>query len=173
MRGSKYTNGIVLDKMIYTAILASKEIRESFMTISSSGAPVTLLHQLKHNHVLHEKVILLTMKTVDVPSVAAGERVRIDNLGQGFHRVFALNGFMQKPSFPEILELAQQSGLVLDSASTSYYLGRETLVTTGRGKMARWRKALFAFLSRNAVMPATYFEVPSNRVVELGTQIEL
>ncbi|PKN30898.1 MAG: potassium transporter Kup [Deltaproteobacteria bacterium HGW-Deltaproteobacteria-21] len=144
-----------------------------FMSISSSGAPITLLHQLKHNHVLHEKVILLTIQSLDIPVVAAGERVRIDDLGLGFYRVVTLNGFMQKPSVPEILELAQRSGLVLDSASTSYYLGRETLVTTGKSKMARWRKALFAFLSRNAATPAAFFDVPSNRVVELGTQIEL
>lgn len=144
-----------------------------FMSISSSGAPVTLLHQLKHNHVLHEKVILLTIQSVDIPTVPAGERVRIDDLGQGFYRVVTLNGFMQTPSVPEILELAQRAGLVLDSASTSYYLGRETLVTTGKSKMARWRKALFAFMSRNAVTPAAYFNLPSNRVVELGTQIEL
>jgi len=144
-----------------------------FMSISSSGAPATLLHQLKHNHVLHEKVILLTIQSVDVPTVPAGERVRIDELGLGFYRLVSVNGFMQTPSVPEILELAQHAGLVLDSASTSYYLGRETLVTSGTSRMARWRKALFAFMSRNAVTPASYFGLPSNRVVELGTQIEI
>ncbi|RJR44343.1 MAG: potassium transporter Kup [Desulfobacteraceae bacterium] len=144
-----------------------------FMSISSSGAPVALLHQLKHNHVLHEKVILLTIQTIHVPRVPAGERVRIDDLGEGFHRVVVLNGFMQNPSVPELLETARKAGLVLDPASTSYFLGRETLVITGKSKMARWRKALFVFMSRNAVTPASFFDLPGNRVVEIGTQVEL
>jgi KUP system potassium uptake protein len=144
-----------------------------FMSISPSGAPVTLLHHLKHNHVLQEKVVLLTIKSVDVPIVGEGDRVRIDDLGQGFYRVVALNGFMQRPGVPEILKLAERFGLATNPASTTYYLGRETLIITGKTKMMRWRKALFVFLSRNAVMPGAFFDLPSNRVVELGTQIEL
>jgi KUP system potassium uptake protein len=144
-----------------------------FMSISSSGAPVTLLHHLKHNHVLHEKIVLLTIQSVDVPIVVGGDRVRMDDLGQGFYRVVALNGFMQRPDVPEILKLAERFGLATNPASTTYYLGRETLIITGKTRMMRWRKTLFVFLSRNAVMPAAFFDLPSNRVVELGTQVEL
>ena len=144
-----------------------------FMSISTSGAPVTLLHQLKHNPILQEKVVLLTIQSADVPVVSSGERVRIDDLGQGFYRIVARNGFMQRPSIPEILKIAERSGLTTNPANTTFYLGRETIVTTGRVPMLRWRKVLFAFMSRNAVTPAAYFDLPSNRVVELGTQIEL
>lgn len=144
-----------------------------FMSISTSGAPVTLLHQLKHNPILQEKVILLTIQSADVPVVSQGERVRMDDLGQGFYRVVARNGFMQRPSIPEILNLAERSGLTTNPANTTFYLGRETIVTTGKVPMLRWRKVLFAFMSRNAVTPAAYFDLPSNRVVELGAQIEL
>ena len=144
-----------------------------FMSISPSGLPTVLLNQLKHNHVLQEKCVLLTIQSVDVPSVASGDRVRIDDLGQGFYRVVAMNGFIQRASVPEILKLSGRFGLSTDPSSTTYYVGRETMVITGRIRMMRWRKALFVFLSKNAAMPAAFFNLPSDRVVELGTRIEL
>lgn len=144
-----------------------------FMSISSSGAPPSLLHHLKHNHALHEKVVLFSIQSVDVPVVHDNDRVRIEDLGGGFYRLVALNGFMQRPSVPEILKIASRFGLASDPAWTSYYLGRETLVPTGTSKMSQWRKLLFSFMSRNAVTPAAYFDLPSNRVIELGTQVEI
>jgi len=143
-----------------------------FLSISSSGAPVTLLHHLKHNQVLQEKVVLLTIKSVDIPMVVDSDRVKVEDLSAGFYRLTALNGFMQRPDVPRILKIAGKD-LNLDLATTTYYLGRETLVTSGKAKMMQWRKALFAFMARNAVTPAAFFNLPSNRVVELGAQVEI
>ena len=143
-----------------------------FLSISSSGAPVTLLHHLKHNQVLQEKVVLLTIQRMDVPVVSDSDRVRVQEIGAGFYRLTAMNGFMQRPDVPKMLKIASNK-LNLDTATTTFYLGRETLVTTGKAKMMRWRKALFVFMSRNAVTPAAFFNLPSNRVVELGAQVEI
>ena len=110
---------------------------------------------------------------MDVPVVPAKERVKIEDMGQGFYRLLAFYGFMEKPDVPRVMRLASSLGLVTDPARTSFYLGRETLFTTGDSKMMRWRKALFAFMSRNAANPAGYFGIPPNRVVELGAQVVL
>jgi len=144
-----------------------------FMTLSPIGTPPTLLHHIKHNHVLHEKVALLSIMSKDTPIVPAGERIKLSDLGQGFYRIEAFFGFMQKPNVPQILKMVAQYGLVTDPMTTTFYMGRETLLITGQSKMMRWRKALFAFMSRNAGNPTSYFGIPANRVVELGTQIEL
>jgi KUP system potassium uptake protein len=144
-----------------------------FMTLSPVGTPPTLLHHVKHNHILHEKVVLLSIITTDTPTVPAGERIKLTDLGQGFYRVEASYGFMQKPNVPQIMKIVAQDGLVTDPMTTTFYLGRETLLTGGKSKMMRWRKAFFAFMSRNAGNPTLYFGIPANRVVELGTQIEL
>lgn len=144
-----------------------------FMTLSAQGTPPTLLHNVKHNHILHEKVVLLSIKTTDTPTVLAGERIKLTDLGQGFYRVEAFYGFMQKPNVPQIMKILAQYGLVTDPMTTTFFMGKETLLTSGKSKMMRWRKALFAFMSRNAGNPTLYFGIPANRVVELGTQIEL
>ena len=144
-----------------------------FMTLSPIGTPPTLLHHVKHNHVLHETVILLSIINTNVPIVPAGERIKLIDLGQGFYRIEAFYGFMQKPSVPQMMKIVAQLGLVTDPMTTTFFLGRETLLTGGKSKMMRWRKVLFAFMSRNAGNPTSYFGIPANRVVELGTQIEL
>ena len=144
-----------------------------FMTLSPIGTPPTLLHHVKHNHVLHEKVVLLSIINKDTPIVPAGERIKLIDLGQGFYRVEAFFGFMQKPNVPQIMKIVAQYGLITDPMTTTFYLGRETLLTGGKSKMMRWRKAFFAFMSRNAGNPTSYFGIPANRVVELGSQIEL
>ena len=144
-----------------------------FMTLSPVGTPPTLLHHVKHNHVLHEKVVLLSIINTDSPMVPAGERIKLADLGQGFYRVETFYGFMQKPNVPQIMKIVAQYGLVTDPMTTTFYLGRETLLTGGKSKMMRWRKAFFAFMSRNAGNPTSYFGIPANRVVELGSQIEL
>jgi KUP system potassium uptake protein len=122
---------------------------------------------------LHEKVVLLSILTTDVPTVPASGRVKVEDLGQSFYQVVAYNGFMQRPNVPEIMKLASNLGLPMDEAETTYYLGRLSLFTTGDSKMMRWRKVLFAFMSKNAGSPAAYFGLPANRVVELGVQIQL
>lgn len=144
-----------------------------FMTSNPDGAPPVLLHHFKHNKVLHEQVILLSVQTRHVPEVPAAQRLKIKDLGQGFWQVTATYGFMESPNVIECLTLCSAQGLPVDPQSASFYLGRETLLTSGRSSMAQWRKVLFAILSRNARPANMFFNIPPNRVVELGTQIEL
>jgi len=144
-----------------------------FMSISPEGVPHTMLHHFKHNETLHERIVLLSILPAPTPQVPPSERLEIADLGQGFHRVVAHYGFMESPSVPEILELATQKGLALDIYSTSFFLGRETLLTTGDAPMALWRKKLFAFMSRNSWNATSFFGIPPGRVVELGNQVEL
>lgn len=144
-----------------------------FMSLSPRGTSPVLLHHLKHNKLLHENVVLLSILSANVPVVPAKDRVKVEYLGQGFYRVVARNGYMQRPRVPEILKLASDFGLSFHEADTTYYLGRVTVFTTGDSKISHWRKAIFAFMARNAGSPAGYFGLPANRVVELGTQIQL
>jgi KUP system potassium uptake protein len=143
-----------------------------FMTSGTDGAPVVLLHHLKHNKVLHEEVILLSVQSAEVPDVDDTERVRVQSLGQGFFQVIATFGFMETPNVPAVLERARASGIRAASAETSYVLGRERLLPYGTSQMSRWRKKLFVFMSRNARSATEFFGLPTNRVVELGAQIE-
>ena len=146
-----------------------------FMTVSPIGTPAALMHHLKHNHVLHQRVIILSIRTDSIPSVAKCDRLKVEDLGNGFFRLQGVYGFMESPNVPELMEIAKSNGLDTDPATTSYYLGKETLLTSGvsKTKMMSWRKALFAFMSRNASNATSYFGIPPNRVIELGAQIEL
>ncbi len=144
-----------------------------FLNANPTGTPVVLLHHFKHNKVLHEQVILLSVLTDRVPEVPASERVKVRDLGEGFWQVSAHYGFMQTPSVPEILRQCAKSGLKTRENDTSFYLGRETLLATPGGGLARWRKKLFGYLSRNARPATAFFGLPPNRVVEMGAQIEL
>ncbi len=144
-----------------------------FMAANPKGTPTVLLHHFKHNKVLHEQVVLLSVMSEQVPEVPAQRRATVESLGQGFYRVTASYGFMQQPNVPKLLEGCRADGLSIELRNTSYYLGRETLLPTGRSGMMRWRKALFAFISRNARPATAYFGLPPNRVVELGMQIDL
>ncbi len=144
-----------------------------FMTVSPLGTPSALLHHFKHNRVLHEKVIVLSIRSVDIPTVSPPERLQVEDLGQGFYRLYAFYGFMETPNVPAILRMTSLYGLELDPAVTTFFLGRETLTTSGDSKMMRWRKSLFAFMSRNAWTAPAYFGIPSDRVIEIGIQIDL
>ena len=144
-----------------------------FMTGNAEGTPPALLHNLKHNKVLHEQVVLLTIQSEDVPHVPAAERVEVEPLEQGFVRVVATYGFMENPSIPDVLKRCREKGLQFQLMGTSFFLGRETLIPTKRPGMAVWREALFAWMSRNARSATAYFRIPPNRVVELGSQVEL
>ena len=148
-----------------------------FMTGNDEGVPPVLLHHLKHNKVLHERVLLVSVKTADVPETSAAERVRVVPLGSGFWRVVASYGFMQSPNMPQVLEIVDQMGIRCKPMETSYFLGRERLIPiAGRPgepfSLPRWRKILFAIMTRNARSATEFFAIPPNRVVELGTQIE-
>ncbi|MEF3695726.1 potassium transporter Kup [Desulfolutivibrio sp.] len=145
-----------------------------FMSVSPDGTPLTILHSFKHIKVLHKHVVILTVTSADTPSVDPGERLTISDLGQGFQRVVARYGFMETPKAPAIMARARSLGLSADGPSeTTYFLGRETLLTTGRSGLMSWRKRLFAVMSQNARSATTYFGIPPGRVVELGVQVEL
>jgi KUP system potassium uptake protein len=143
-----------------------------FMTSVTDGAPVVLLHHLKHNKVLHQQVVLLSIVSADVPEVEDSERLQVTPLDHGFFRVTAEYGFMETPNVPRVLAMSERYGLRARPSDTSYFLGRERLIPTGRSPMSRWRKKLFSFLSRNARSATEFFGIPPNRVVELGAQIE-
>ncbi|QRK11796.1 potassium transporter Kup [Archangium violaceum] len=144
-----------------------------FMTGSPEGTPPALLHNLKHNKVLHEQVMLLTIASEEVPHVPVEDRVEVIKLEEGFVRVIARYGFMENPSIPDILKRAREKGLQFNLMGTSFFLGRETLIPSKKPGMAMWREALFAWMSRNARSATAYFRIPPNRVVELGAQVEL
>lgn len=144
-----------------------------FMSISPEGIPHTLLHHFKHNEALHKRILLLSVRSTETPTVAPEERVHIDHLGLGFHRIIASYGFMESPSMPDILDILAAKGLPVDIYSTSFYMGRETMTATGDAPMARWRKSLFIYLSRNAWNATSFFQLPPDRVIELGNHVEL
>ncbi len=141
-----------------------------FMARDPLATPTALLHNLKHNKVLHEKVVLLTILSEEIPQVSRRERVRVEELGKGFYRVMARYGFMENPNIPEVMELARGQGLDLPPMSATFFLSRETLVPS---KRAGWRERLFTVMARNAVRPTDFYRIPPNRVVEMGMQVKL
>ncbi len=167
--------GIIPEQMFLDDINAMPPPRVKgtavFMSSTPGGIPNVLMHHLKHNQVLHAQVVLFSLQTQPVPWVDIEKSLSVVNLGNGFFRVVAKVGFMQTPDVPRILARCQ--GIVVEPMTTTYYLGRQTLLTSGKIKVAKWRKLLFSFLSRNARPPTAFFNLPPNRVVELGLQIEL
>ena len=144
-----------------------------FMTGKAERTPAALLHHLKHNQVLHEHVVLLTIRTEEVPRVPEEERIEVAELEHGFFVISAHVGFTEDPNVPEILKLCEKHGVSVDPGRISYFLGRETLIPSKRPGMALWREKLFALMARNATPASNYFRLPPGRVVELGVQIEL
>jgi KUP system potassium uptake protein len=159
-----------------------------FLTSDISGAPPVLLHHLKHNKVLHEKVLLMSVVTEEIPAVEDEDRVECTELGEGFYKVIAHYGFVESPDIPAALALLSKPGLdgrpvPIKAMETSFFLGRETLIATRNppaatpvpepiGRMAMWRKRLFILMTRNARSATAFFGLPPNRVVELGAQIQ-
>jgi KUP system potassium uptake protein len=143
------------------------------MTSSLALTPPVLLHHFKHNKVLHKQVVLLTIVTEGVPEVGKSDRVQVRDLGEGFFEVIAHYGFMQTPTVPEILRRCEAWGLHITPGTVSYFLGRETILPTGKSRLPRWRKSLFIYLARNARPATAFFRLPPNRVIELGSQVEL
>jgi KUP system potassium uptake protein len=144
-----------------------------FMSRESDATPTALLHNLKHNKVLHQKVILLSVITEEIPAVAPEERVQVTDLGKGFYRVIAHYGFLQNPGVPDVVEQARVKGLDLNVMHTTFFLSRETLIPSKKPGMAIWREKLFSLMSRNALRPTDFFRIPPNRVVEMGLQVRL
>jgi KUP system potassium uptake protein len=144
-----------------------------FMTSNLQGTPPTLLHNLQHNKVLHERVVLLTVTTSDVPHVSANERATVDPLGHGFYRLTLRYGFMEEPDVPVALGEASARGFPIDLNETTFFLGIETLLATRRPGLPLWRERLFVLIARNAMRANAFFKIPPERVVELGMQVEL
>ena len=156
-----------------------------FMTSDASIAPAVLLHHLKHNKVLHERVLLMSVVTREIPQVPEAERLGLQSLGQGFYTLVVAYGFMESPDVPSALALLQPHGLEIKVMETTFYLGRETLIPTRAGAakraalsakglwMAMWRKQLFVVMTNNARSATAFFHLPANRVVELGAQVQI
>ncbi len=145
-----------------------------FMTSSASGVPHALLHNLKHNKVLHERIILLTVRIQDVPYVPEGKRGETMDYGSGFHRVILHYGFMEEVNVPAELVRVDRCGPACKMMDTSFFLARQTLIPSARRPgMAIWREKLFAWMLRNAESAMEFFKLPTNRVVELGSQVEI
>ncbi|MGK6320450.1 potassium transporter Kup [Sphingomonas sp. DT-204] len=144
-----------------------------FMTSTPEGVPHALLHNLKHNKVLHERVVLLTVKIIDEPYVADSRRVKQEDLGEGFYRLILLFGFMQEADVPAALKAIKMQGGEFRMMETSFFLARQTLLPSSRPGMALWREQLFAWMLRNAESAMEFFRLPTNRVVELGSQVEI
>lgn len=143
-----------------------------FMTSTADGVPHALLHNLKHNKVLHERVILLTVKIADVPFIT-GDRCFMEDLGQGFHRLILKYGFMEEPDVPGALSTITRCGPPFKMIDTSFFLARQTLLPSARPGMAIWREKLFAWMLNNSESAMEFFRLPTNRVVELGSQVEI
>lgn len=144
-----------------------------FMTSTAEGVPHALLHNLKHNKVLHERIVLLTVKIADVPFVRQAERVKLEHLGHGFHRLVLRYGFMEEPDVPAALALVTGCGDKFKMMDTSFFLARQTLLPSSKPGMAIWREKLFAWMLRNAESAMEFFRLPTNRVVEVGSQVEI
>ena len=144
-----------------------------FLTATQEGVPHALLHNLNHNKVLHERVVLLTVRAEDIPHVPDEQRVEVRALGNEFYRLTVHYGFKDEPDLPAALELAAPHGMEFSLLETSFFLSRQTLVPTPEPGMAMWRERLFAAMSRNASSATVFFKIPANRVVELGTRVEL
>ena len=145
-----------------------------FMTTRPDGVPRAMLHNLLHNKVLHERVILLNVSMQDIPHVGESERMTVEALPQGFYRVIVSYGFKDDPNIPRALELCDRHGMApVEMMETSFFLGRETIVPNRVPSMSLWRQILFTWMFRNADTATDFFKLPTNRVVELGTQVEL
>ena len=143
-----------------------------FMTPNPDGVPSSLLHNLKHNKVLHEKIVILTVRFLDYPHSTQEERVVVESLPYGFNRVTINYGFKDEPDLPRDLMLCNEEGLLLDPMDTSFFIGKEILKASGKSGMAYWRKKIFIGLFRSAETITNQFKLPPNRVVELGAQVK-
>ena len=144
-----------------------------FLTADATSTPAAFLHTLKHNKVLHERIIVLQVDTRDVPRVPEANRVEVERLGKGFFSVIAHYGFMEQPDVPAALRACRPHGIAYDEMETSFFLGRETLVPSSRSSLGRWRRDWFISLSHTASATKTFFRIPPNRAIELGNQIQI
>jgi KUP system potassium uptake protein len=144
-----------------------------FLTRSHDIVPAALMHNVKHNKILQSNVILLNIRTEEIPRVPNFEKIEIEKLGGGVYRIIAHYGFMEEPNVDTIFALSRDKGMNLETEKTSFFLGREKLGISDSPKMSRWRSNLFIFLSRNSMEVSSYFGIPSNQVIEVGVQLDL
>jgi KUP system potassium uptake protein len=144
-----------------------------FLTSTRGRTPVAFLHSLKHYGAIHQRVIFLTLEVQDEPWIPPSRRVEVEALSEGFWRVTGRFGFMQKPHVPRFLRQCASHGLEVDCDKSTFFVGREIIIPSERPGMARWREHLFSMASRLAQQPATYFQIPVGRVIELGQQVEI
>ena len=166
---------LALDLFLERADKLSQRIAGTAVFLSSRPdvLPNALLHSLKHYKVLHERVVICTVTVADTPYVPKAKRITVDKLGKGFFSARISYGFFETPDIPESLALARTQGLALEPDSTTYFLGRETLVPGEKPSMKRWRVGLYMWLASNALSPARFYHLPPGRVVELGTQVTI
>jgi KUP system potassium uptake protein len=144
-----------------------------FLSSRTDVVPGALLHNLKHNKVLHERVVIATVTVEDTPLVPANKRIEVEKLGKGFYAVRIHHGFFETPDVPQAMEDARRFGLALDVATATFFIGRETLVPAEHSDLSRWRNWLYRSMAGNALSPARFYHLPPNRVVELGTQVTI
>jgi KUP system potassium uptake protein len=144
-----------------------------FLTADATSTPPAFLHNLKHNKILHERIIILQVDTMDVPRVPEAKRVEVERLGKGFYSVVARYGFMEQPDVPRDLLALAERGVPVDPMRTSYFVGRNSFVAAARPLLPRWQEKLFLVLARLASNAGDFFQLPHNRVVELGSRIEI
>jgi KUP system potassium uptake protein len=144
-----------------------------FLTANINAVPNALLHNLKHNKVLHERNVLMTVETLESPVAEYGERTEITALGHEFFRLTLRFGFAEDPDIPAALQSCAAKGIGFDMMDTTFFVSRESIVATDRAGMPLWRDKLFAFLARNASSATAFFRIPGNRLIELGTQVEI
>jgi KUP system potassium uptake protein len=144
-----------------------------FLSSDPDAVPRALMHNLKHNLVLHQHVALVTVRVSDIPHVPEGERIEVQALPNNFHRILIHYGFKDDPDLPKALAHCEQFGLPINAMQTSFFLGRETLIPRPKSEMPLWREKMFVAMFRNAGSAASFFNIPPNRVVEMGTQVVL
>jgi KUP system potassium uptake protein len=142
-----------------------------FLTSDPDTAPVALMHNLKHNKVLHEKNVILTIETAETPRVRDADRVRIEKVSDDFTKVRVVYGFMESPNVPKALALCRKQGVKFDIMATSFFLGRRSVVPSAQSGMPLWQDKLFIFLMKNAANPTDFYKIPPGRVVEMGAQV--
>jgi KUP system potassium uptake protein len=142
-----------------------------FLTSEPDTAPVALMHNLKHNKVLHEKNVILTVRTTETPRVDDDQRLKIEPINDDFKKVTVSYGFMESPNLPKALALCRKQGLKFDIMATSFFLGRRSVVPSAHSGMPLWQDKLFIYLMKNAANPTEFFKIPPGRVVELGAQV--
>jgi KUP system potassium uptake protein len=165
---------VVIGAVIFTLMTTWKTGRRLVAErLTARATPPALAHNLRYNKVLHEHVVVLTVRTTPVPHVSPDNRLEVQALGHGIFNVRVHYGFMEDPNVPEALEAARARGIEMDPGDVTYFLGRETIIPTQRRGMALWRERLFVVMARNALRATAFFRLPAERVVELGVQVEV